>query len=63
MYFSELALSQFLLEGELVSGELFHGWIGASKEIHVDGCDGVGAAVWRLLQADDVCLRIVGRTV
>lgn len=63
IYFSKLALSQFLLEGELVSGELSHGWIGASKEIHVDSCDGVGAAVWRLLEADDVCLCIVGGAV
>ena len=62
-YLSKLALSQFLLEGELVSGELSHGRVSASEQIHADSSDGVGAAVHGLLEADDVRLRIVGRPV
>lgn len=45
MYFSKLALSQLLLEGELVSGELSHGGISTSKQIDVDCSDGGDAAV------------------
>lgn len=60
MYLSELALSQFFLKGELLPGELSEGWVSASEQIDVNCSYGVGAAVWGLLQADDVCLCIVG---
>lgn len=46
-----------------MSGELSHGGVGASEQIHADSSDGVGAAVHGLLEADDVCLRIVGGPV
>ena len=56
---SELALSQLLLEGELVPRELPHGGVSPGEQAEADRGDGAGGAAGGLLQADDVGLRVV----